>query len=111
MNISKILLFSLFFSLINFLNCFYFFREIMIFLTIFFILIFLSSVALCLTIFNDKKYSSILKNRLILLIIIFPFFGCLFYLIWEINNKKKINILKKKINSINTKNFDWKNTS
>ena len=83
----------------------------MIFLTIFFILIFLSSVALCLTIFNDKKYSSILKNRLILLIIIFPFFGCLFYLIWEINNQKKINILKKKINSINTKNFDWKNTS
>lgn len=81
MNISKILLFSLFFSLLNFLNYFYFFKKIMIFLIIFFIIIFFSSITLCLTVFNDKKYNNILKNRLIFLIIVFPLFGCLFYLI------------------------------
>lgn len=111
MNISKILLFSLFFSLLNFFNYFYFFKKIMIFLIIFFIIIFFSSIALCLTVFNDKKYNNILKNRLIFLIIVFPLFGCLFYLIWETINQKKIKHVKKKFIEINTKNFDWKSIS
>lgn len=111
MNILKILLFSLFFLLLNFLNYFCFFQKIMIFLAIFFVIIFFASVALCLTIFNDKKYNSILKNRLILVIIVFPFFGILFYLIWETINQKKNKYIKKKLLPINIRNFDWKNVT
>ena len=81
MNILKISLLSLFFLLLNFLNYFYFFQKMMIFLTIFFVIIFFASIALCLTIFNGKKYNNILKNRLILVIIAFPLCGILFYLI------------------------------
>ena len=111
MNISKISLLSSFFLLLNFLNYFYFYQKMMIFLTIFFVIFFFASVALCLTIFNDKKYNSILKNRLILIIIIFPFFGILFYLIWEIINQKKNKHIKKNFSPINIRNFDWKNAT
>lgn len=111
MNILKISLFSLFFLLLNFLNYFYFFEKMMIFLIVFFIIIFFGNVSLCLTIFNDKKYNSILKNRLIFIIIVFPLLGATFYLIWEIVNQKKNKCIKKKFPLTNTKNFEWKNIS
>ena len=111
MNILKISLLSLFFLLLNFLNYFYFFQKMMIFLTIFFVIIFFTSIALCLTIFNGKKYNNILKNRLILVIIAFPLCGILFYLIWEIINQKKDKYIKKKFSPINVRNFDWKNVA
>lgn len=110
MNIFKILLFSIFFLLLNFLNYFYFFKKMMLFLIIFFIIIFFANISLCLTIFNDKKYNNVVKNRLIFIIIVFPLFGILFYLVLEAITQKKTNILKKSFVLMNTKNLDWKNT-
>lgn len=82
----------------------------MLFLIIFFMIIFFADISLCLTIFNDKKYNNVVKNRLIFIIIVFPLFGILFYLVLETITQKKTNILKKSFVLMNTKNLDWKNT-